>query len=147
MDFKFANKRILCALGFIAFGVASTSVMAQSAEYRRGYERGYAEGLAAGQGNNRRPPQQEEDDGERGGRIRIDQADYGVRGQSCDATEAVQRMLGRTRSGTISASNQLCGDPARGQQKFLRVVYRCGRDGTAERVDVREGRSATINCR
>src|SRR5450830_157930 len=74
-----AKKSMLRATRLAAFAVvaaASCSAMAQSQEYRRGYDQGYRDGLAAAQ-NGQRPGYREE----RGGfRIEIEQADYGVRG-------------------------------------------------------------------
>ena len=122
---------------------ASASAMAQSQEYRRGYEQGYRDGMAAAQGGGR---------GGRGGydqgrlRIEIERADYGVREGSCDARPAVMQALARGGNFSITAGNQLCGDPAPRKRKRLTVTYRCG-DGEVQRGQADEGDALTLNCR
>ena len=121
----------------VALGAATTSAFAQSAEYRRGYEDGYTAGMrAADQDRDRNPGY---------GRIYIEEAEYGVRGASCDARRPVWEQV-RRNDGVIRISNQLCGDPIRGTNKRLRVVYRCG-DSEPMRVFGREGETLRLNCR
>jgi hypothetical protein len=48
--------------------------------------------------------------------------------------------------GNVRAGNQLCGDPARGEPKRLRIVYRCG-DSEAVRVIARENEVLRLSCR
>ena len=120
-----------------ALTAASTSAFAQSAEYRRGYEDGYTAGMrAADQDRDRNPGY---------GRLYIEEAEYGVRGASCDARRTVWQEV-RRNDGAIRISNRLCGDPARGAHKRLRVVYRCG-DGEAIRVVGREEETLRLSCR
>jgi len=122
---------------------ASASAMAQSQEYRRGYDQGYRDGMAAAQGGGR---------GGRGGhdqgrfRIEIERADYGVREGFCDARPAVTQALARGGNFSITAGNQLCGDPAPRKRKRLTVTYRCG-DGEVQRGQADEGDALTLNCR
>jgi hypothetical protein len=141
MGSKFAGKSLLCGLGLIAMGAVSVSAFAQSAEYRRGYDQGYRDAMEA-QGHQGHQGQQ---DGPRG-RIRIEEARYGLRNASCDARDAVQQAAGGRHNATIVANNELCGDPARGSQKTLWISYRCG-DGAAFRAETREGGTATLSCR
>lgn len=121
----------------LALTVASASAFAQSAEYRRGYDDGFAAGQRAAR----------DDRGGRPGwpRIHIEDAAYGVHGAACDARRAVWGEIERN-NGSVRAGNQLCGDPARGQQKRLRVVYRCG-DSDAMRAVAREGEVMRLSCR
>jgi hypothetical protein len=118
----------------LAFTAASTSAFAQSNEYRRGYQDGFAAGQrAAG--------------GERGRHwgMRIEEAEYGVRGAMCDARDAVRDQLERN-GGAVHAGNELCGDPARGAQKHLRIIYRCG-DSEPLRAVAREHETVRLSCR
>lgn len=134
----FNNRPLLRIAAILALSAATTCAFAQSAEYRRGYDDGYAAGLReAGGGGGR---------GEgRGWRIFVEDAEYGTHFASCDARRAVRYQVERNR-GTVRADNQLCGDPARGEPKRLRVVYRCG-DSEAVRVVARENESVRLSCR
>lgn len=138
MKTKSARKHMLCALGIITLGVVSVSAFAQSNEYRRGYDEGYRDGIEA-------QSQQGQQEGPRR-RVRIMEAQYGILSASCDATEAVKQAAGWRRNVSIRASNKLCGDPADGRQKLLRITYRCGA-GPVLRADAREGSNATLYCR
>ena len=131
------NRPLLRIAAILALSAATTSAFAQSAEYRRGYDDGYAAGLREAGGGGR---------GEgRGWRIFVEDAEYGTHFASCDARRAVRYQVERNR-GTVRADNQLCGDPARGEPKRLRVVYRCG-DSEAVRVVARENESVRLSCR
>ena len=77
--------------------------------------------------------------------MRVEEAEYGVRGAMCDAREAVRNEAERN-DGNVRATNRLCGYLAHGAQKFLRIVYRCG-DGEPVRVSTREGESLRLSCR
>jgi hypothetical protein len=138
MTFKMmGNQRPLLRIAAIlALSAATTSAFAQSAEYRRGYDDGYAAGLReAGGGRG---------DG-RGWRVFVEDAEYGTHFASCDARRAVRHQLERNR-GAVRADNQLCGDPAHGEPKRLRIVYRCG-DSEAVRVVARENETVQLSCR
>jgi hypothetical protein len=124
----------------LALTAASASAFAQSAEYRRGYDDGYAAGQRDARG----------DRGDRGpyrgwGRVFIEDAEYGAHGATCDARRAVRNEIERN-NGNVRAGNQLCGDPARGEPKRLRIVYRCG-DSEAVRVVARENEVLRLSCR
>jgi hypothetical protein len=135
----FNNRPLLRIAAILALSAATTSAFAQSAEYRRGYDDGYAAGLReAGGGRDGR--------GEgRGWRIFVEDAEYGTHFASCDARRAVRNQIERNR-GAVRADNQLCGDPARGEPKRLRIVYRCG-DSEAVRVVARENETVRLSCR
>ncbi|MBC7500386.1 MAG: hypothetical protein H7315_07800 [Herminiimonas sp.] len=135
MNTKFAKKHVLCALAFIAIGSSAGSALAQSTEYRRGYDQGYRDGAEAQSG---------QQTGQ--GRINIEEAIYGTGNAACDASQSLQNAAGRRRQLSIRVDNNLCGDPAENRPKRLSVTYRCG-DGAAQRVQAREGTTLNINCR
>lgn len=129
---------VLSLLGTLA-GVLATPVQAQSAEYRRGYDAGYQAGVADAQAGR----------AQSGGAywpVRIERADYGTAGRFCDARPALEQRLAADRSNVIRADNSLCGDPAEGQVKQLRVTVRCDRGGRQNLV-IPEGQFRTFNCR
>ena len=131
------NRPLLRIAAILALSAATTSAFAQSAEYRRGYDDGYAAGLREAGGGGR---------GEgRGWRVFVEDAEYGTHYASCDARRAVRYQVERNR-GTVRADNQLCGDPAHGEPKRLRIVYRCG-DSEAVRVVARENETVRLSCR
>jgi hypothetical protein len=131
-----ATQHIMRIAVVLALTAASASAFAQSDEYRRGYAEGYAAGQRAAH----------DDRGNQGrARVHVEEAEYGVRGAMCDAREAVRNEVERN-DGTVRASNRLCGDPAYGAQKFLRIVYRCG-NSEPVRVSVREDESLRLSCR
>ena len=134
---KNARQQLIRVATVLAMIGASSAALAQSAEYRRGYDDGYE----AGQRDAR------EDRGGRGlrGRLHIDEAEYGARGGgSCDPISRVTREIERT--GGVRVRNELCGDPAPGQEKRLRIIYRCG-DSEPLRAFAREGETLRVRCR
>lgn len=137
---RFAIQHIMRAAAVLALTAVTTSAFAQSAEYRRGYEEGFAAGQRASHGNQGGP-------GPRPGwdRIRVEEAEYGVRGSMCDARQSVRNAIERD-GGAVTANNRLCGDPARGAQKRLSIVYRCG-DSEPVRVVAREDETLRLSCR
>lgn len=131
------NIPVMRIAAILALTAASASVFAQSADYRRGYDDGYAAGQRDARGD--RGPH-------RGGpRVFIEDAEYGAHGAACDARRAVRAEIERNH-GSVLAGNQLCGDPARGEPKRLRIVYRCG-DSEAVRVIARENETLRLSCR
>ncbi len=130
------KKHVLCAALFAALGMACTTASAQSQEYRRGYDQGYRDGAEAQSSADHHQP----------GKIIIEESHYGSReGGFCDSRETLQRMAGWRRHLDVQASNNLCGDPARGIPKHLEVRYRCG-DSQSVRVEAREGEVLELNC-
>lgn len=131
------NIPVMRIAAILALTAASASVFAQSADYRRGYDDGYAAGQRDARGD--RGPH-------RGGpRVFIEDAEYGAHGAACDARRAVRAEIERNH-GSVLAGNQLCGNPARGEPKRLRIVYRCG-DSEAVRVIARENETLRLSCR
>lgn len=144
MTFNPFTRHAVGAAVAVLLAATSLSALAQSQEYRRGYDQGYRDGMAAAQG------------GPRGGhdgrdgrdwrdRIEIDQAEYGIRGAACDARGAVRQAIGRGSNFSITASNNLCGDPAPRARKRLTVTYRCGSSGIL-RAQADEGDALTLSC-
>jgi hypothetical protein len=128
---------VMRVAAILALTAASASAFAQSTEYRRGYADGFVAGKNAAlreQGQDRHWP-----------RLYVEEAEYGARGMTCDAIRAVRNEVARN-DGNLHADNHLCGDPAPGQPKHLRVVYRCG-DSEAMRVVLRENELVRLNCR
>ncbi|MBC7502378.1 MAG: hypothetical protein H7315_18055 [Herminiimonas sp.] len=129
---------VLAVSGGCAF---AGSAMAQSMEYQRGYDAGYRDGAQA---------QAQADSNGRGydsaGRIEIEQAIYGTRDRSCDATQAVQAAIGRRAQVTLIADNRLCGDPAENQVKRLSIRYHCSNEAS-QRVRAMEEETVSLSCR
>jgi hypothetical protein len=132
---KAPTQIILRIAAVLALTAASTSAMAQ--DYRND---GYYDG--------QRVAMQDRDD-RRGppgwARVRVEEASYGSRGARCDARRSVRYAVERNR-GEIRVNNDLCGDPARGAQKRLSVVYSCGH-GEPVRIVAREGETLRLSCR
>ena len=116
---------------------ASVPVFAQSREYQRGYEQGYRDGVESSQN---------QAGADRPGRIRLERAVYGYRGEVCDATEAVRNAASGRRTLEVMANNDLCGDSAPNRAKTLTVTYRCGNEAP-RRASVAEGSAMRLSCR
>ena len=138
MNTKFLAQGIRCVFAFVILGSMSMSAFAQSTEYRRGYDQGYRDGYEAKNRNDQR--------GESAERLLIEEANYGVRNETCNAQDALQRAVGGRYSISIPVDNRLCGDPAPDRPKRLDVVYRCG-EGPVFRARADEGTTITLNCR
>jgi hypothetical protein len=134
---RLAKQQIVRIAAVLALSAAATSAFAQSAEYRRGYDDGFAAGQRASQGGPGPRPGW--------GRIHVEEAEYGVRGAMCDARQAVRNALERD-GGAVTANNRLCGDPAKGAQKRLSIIYRCG-NSEPVRVVAREEETLRLSCR
>jgi hypothetical protein len=129
-----AHRNIMRIATVLALTAASTSAFAQSAEYRRGYDAGYAAGQRAAQNDGRRPARL---------RVSVQEAEYGAHGRSCDPVSRVSKEIHRT--GEVVVRNELCGDPAPGEEKRLRIVYRCG-NGEPMRAVAHEGETLRPRC-
>jgi hypothetical protein len=132
---RIAKQHIMRIAAVLALTATAGSAIAQSADYRRGYEDGYAAGQRDDRGDR---------GGDRGG-LRILEADYGVRGSSCNARRSVRDSVERNR-GVVVANDKLCGDSAPGQVKRLKVIYRCG-DSEPMRINARQGDTLRLSCR
>lgn len=143
---KNARQHLIRMAAVLTLIGASSAAFAQSTEYRRGYDEGYAAGQRDARENRGGPGGPGGPEGPMAwGRLHIDEAEYGARGASCNARRGVRDQLERNR-GSIVVGNQLCGDPAPGEEKRLRLVYRCG-DSAEARAFAREGETLRLNCR
>ena len=140
--------RVLGCMGAVVLTMASTSAFAQSREWQRGYDAGFRDGFAAEQnaGSGGVPPfQPPPGNRPQPGRLVIDDAQFGVRGATCDARWDVQSAVGRHGPNRIYSSTQLCGDPAPNRAKTLWVTYRCENRRPVS-VSAPEGRWLNLNC-
>lgn len=79
------------------------------------------------------------------GGILIDQSFYGG-SRGCDPTATIARSCTGKASCSVAASNALCGDPEPGVVKRLRVIFRCGREGSSRTVEAIENAAAVLAC-
>lgn len=111
--------------------------------YERGFERGYEKGLAEGQRRAAAAPPPPPP-APRIGPIRVTGASYGTSSRSCDATRWVASRANGRRSHSFEVTNNICGDPSRGDRKELEVAYRCGE--IAKTASAPEHRTITLDC-
>ncbi len=71
---------------------------------------------------------------------------YGSDVRGCDPTATVNDRCGGLVSCSITANNQLCGDPDPGVVKALTVVYQCSMTGEDRFADATEGQAALLAC-
>jgi hypothetical protein len=113
--------------------------------YERGFERGYAKGLAEGE---RRapppPPVAVPPPAPRIGPIRVTGAFYGTSARNCDAKRYVASRANGKGSWSFEVSNNICGDPARGDRKSLEVTYYCGQ--VMKSASANEHRTIYLDC-
>jgi len=125
----------------------------ERADYREGYRRGYDDGFASGYRKGieetRRaappaaapaPPPPPRPSGP----ITVSTAYYGTSSKSCDATRWLAKRVNGRRSATVAVSNEMCGDPARGDRKQLEVTYVCGT--IARTASAFEHRDLYLDC-
>jgi hypothetical protein len=116
--------------------------------YRRGYEegfaRGYRKGLDEGPPRVAPAPPPPPQPPVASGPIRITGAYYGTPSKNCDATRYVGSRANGKRSYSFEVSNNICGDPARGDRKTLEVTYRCGR--LEKTASANEHRTVYLDC-
>ena len=113
--------------------------------YERGFERGYSKGLA--EGERRAPPPPAviaPPPPPRIGPIRVTGAFYGTSARNCDATRYVGSRANGKRSYSFEVTNNICGDPARGDRKSLEVTYYCGQ--VAKTASSNEHRTIYLDC-
>lgn len=115
--------------------------------YRRGYESGFERGYRKGLEDGKRraatifapqPPPIVL------GPIRVTGAFYGTSSKNCDATRYVASRANGKRSYSFEVSNNICGDPARGDRKELSVTYYCG--GLSKSASANEHRTIYLDC-
>jgi hypothetical protein len=120
------------------------------AAYRRGYERGYERGFERGleegmkRGATVAPPPPPPPKPVPTGPIRVTGAFYGTSSKNCDATRFVASRANGKRSYSFEVSNDICGDPARGDRKSLEVTYYCGH--MSKTASAHEHRTLYLDC-
>ena len=115
--------------------------------YRRGYDDGFASGYKKGLAESARaaphapaaPPPPVPT-----GPITISTAYYGTSSKSCDATRWVARKVNGRRTASFEVTNDMCGDPAKGDRKQLEITYVCG--SIAKTASGYEHRTVTLDC-
>jgi hypothetical protein len=120
--------------------------------YRRGYEAGFERGYSKGMADGERrasmappaptaiiaaPPP-------RIGPIRVTGAYYGTSSKNCEATRWMSGRANGKRSYSVDVTNDICGDPAKGQRKSLEVTYRCG--DIQKSASANEHRTIYLDC-
>jgi hypothetical protein len=117
--------------------------------YRKGYDDGFASGYRKGLEEARRaapaaaappPPPPPRPTGP----ITVSSAYYGTPSKSCDATRWLAQRVNGRRSASFEVTNEMCGDPARGERKQLEVTYVCG--SIAKTATAYEHRTAYLDC-
>ena len=121
----------------------------RSDEYREGYRRGYDDGYARGYrkalDENRGAVQAPPPPPPRvSGPITVSGAVYGSSAHSCDATRFVARRANGKSSYSFEVTNEMCGDPSRGDRKELQVTYICG--SVAKTASAYEHRTIYLDC-
>lgn len=117
--------------------------------YREGYQRGYEDGFEKGyrkaMDEGRAPPPAAPAPPPRStGPITISGAVYGTSSKNCDATRFVARRANGKRTYSFEVTNDMCGDPARGDRKSLDVTYICGT--IAKSATANEHRTIYLDC-
>ena len=116
--------------------------------YRRGYERGFDRGYRKGaQEADRRPPPVSAPRPPPApvlGPIKVIRAHYGTSSKNCDATRFVRRQGDGHRQHSFKVTNEMCGDPARGDRKTLEVAFWCG--AVERHASAREHQTIFLNC-
>jgi hypothetical protein len=122
-----------------------------TSDYREGYRKGYDDGFASGyrkgleEAGRAAPPAAAPPPPPRAtGPITVSTAYYGTSSKSCDATRWLARRANGRRSASIEVTNDMCGDPARGDRKQLEVTYVCG--SIAKTASAYEHRTVELDC-
>jgi hypothetical protein len=141
------------ALSVPALAADSEEPQENRRDYRDGYRRGYDDGFAAGyrkaleEGRGRAPaaaPPPPPPPTRPTGPITVSTAYYGNSSKSCDATRWAARRANGRMTASLDVSNEMCGDPARGERKELEVTYVCGT--IAKTASAYEHRTAYLDC-
>ena len=113
--------------------------------YREGYQRGYEDGFARGYGKAQEESRAAAQSPPRAtGPITVSGAIYGTSSRSCDATRYVARRANGRSTYSFEVSNDMCGDPSRGERKALEVTYVCG--SIAKTATANEHRDIYLDC-
>ena len=142
----------LAACLLAVFPVAVPAQDRDSPDYRDGYRRGYDDGFAAGfrkgieeaSRNLQAAPPPPPPPPRPTGPITVTRAVYGSPSRSCDATRFVRRQAEGRMNASFEVTNEMCGDPARGDRKQLEIAYICGT--IAKTATAYEHRSVYLDC-
>ena len=143
----------LClALCAPAFAFDGEEPRENRADYREGYRKGYDDGFASGyrkgleEARNALPavPPAAPPPPRPSGPITVSTAYYGTSAKSCDATRWVARRVNGRRTASFEVTNEMCGDPAKGDRKQLEITYVCG--SIAKTASAYEHRTVYLDC-
>jgi len=149
------RSRVAASLCLLIAAVTAPPTGAQdrdSLDYREGYRRGYDDGFASGYRKGleeaARPapvvPPPPPPPPRSTGPITISSAHYGTSSKSCDATRQLARRFNGRLTASLEVTNDLCGDPAKGDRKQLEVTYICG--SIAKTASAYEHRTLYLDC-
>ena len=147
--------RTAAILLIAAVAAAAAPASAQdrdSLDYREGSRRGYDDGFASGyrKGLEDTPraapvvPPPPPPPPRATGPITISSAHYGTSSKSCDATRQLARRFNGRLTANMQVTNDICGDPAKGDRKQLEVTYICG--SIAKTASAYEHRTIYLDC-
>ncbi|HYN76239.1 MAG TPA: hypothetical protein VES73_00410 [Lamprocystis sp. (in: g-proteobacteria)] len=117
-----------------------SALVGQNAQYQQGFRDGFSEAIkmtSGGASNVRRPSHDRT--------IRIESAVYGSQFAVCNFTTRLAEMADGKNQFRLSAGNDWCGNPSRGNYKVARIRYSCGRHDRRN-LEVREGQSTDLQC-
>ena len=138
-------RRIGIALCMAIFAAPALAQEGRGADYREGYRKGYDDGFSSGyqkglaEGGRVATPAPP-----RLGPITVSSAFYGTSSRNCNVTHKLARAINGRMSASIDVSNDLCGDPAKGERKSLEIAYVCGT--VAKTASAYEHRTAYLDC-
>ena len=134
-----------------AWAAAAGAQDRDSYDYREGYRRGYDDGFSSGyrkglaESSRAAPPAAAAPPPPvPTGPITISTAYYGTSSKSCDATRWVARKTNGRRTASFEVTNDMCGDPAKGDRKQLEITYVCG--SIAKTASAYEHRTVYLDC-
>ena len=135
---NFGHGRLLATLLVACFAQLAQAQTDFERGFIEGYGKGYQDGIAAGQPGAARSPYT----GPPG--IVVVRAWYGDGNKSCDLTAWAAARFNRRTNSEIDVTNKICGDPAPGQRKTLRVDFLC--NGQTKTAEAPEHRRLSLFC-
>ena len=142
---------LILAAATLALAAAAAAQDRDSYDFREGYRRGYDDGFASGyrkglaESTRAAPPAPAAPPPPvPTGPITISTAYYGTSSKSCDATRWVARKVNGRRTASFEVTNDMCGDPAKGDRKQLEITYVCG--SIAKTASAYEHRTVYLDC-
>jgi hypothetical protein len=142
----------IATMACVAVAFAGPALAADGEEYQAGYRKGYDDGFANGyrkgldEAARRAPPAAAAPPPppRPTGPITVSTAYYGTSSKSCDATRWVARRVNGRPTASFEVTNDMCGDPARGDRKELEITYVCG--SIAKTASAYEHRNVYLDC-